>query len=325
MYRNKEVIRWLPFFLLNCIDYSIIEYMLKNKLFLLIIPFLLLSSCNKASDKLTAKAKINDIDVLGDVILDINPTQLIEYNMVPGDSINVSFSGGTIFENIPYYNDFYGSLGDTMLVAHNDILKIGGQYYNFVELFSIGQNETVTITLHEKEGYKALMDLYYLDFSKDRSSYPSDEVFANFRALNKGKLKDNLVFKSATPVNSKYGRVGYVDDLIGKHQIKSILNLCDNRKSFMRYKDIRKNVRKILLNQNLIFGGTDVNFYSENFRNKLTMSFKLLMNKEGPFLIHCSLGRDRTGFVCALLEALAETPYSEIVDDYMLSFKILIF
>jgi protein tyrosine/serine phosphatase len=41
---------------------------------------------------------------------------------------------------------------------------------------------------------------------------------------------------------------------------------------------------------------------------------------EGPYLVHCTEGKDRTGFVIMLLEALAGASYQEIADDYMLTY-----
>ena len=42
-----------------------------------------------------------------------------------------------------------------------------------------------------------------------------------------------------------------------------------------------------------------------------------MVTMEGPVYIHCLEGKDRTGFVCALLEALAGASYEEILEDYM--------
>ena len=42
--------------------------------------------------------------------------------------------------------------------------------------------------------------------------------------------------------------------------------------------------------------------------------------KEGPYLVHCTEGKDRTGFVCMLIEALAGADYNSIVDDYMITY-----
>lgn len=37
-------------------------------------------------------------------------------------------------------------------------------------------------------------------------------------------------------------------------------------------------------------------------------------------LIHCTEGKDRTGFVCTLIEGFAGATYAEIVEDYMMTY-----
>lgn len=44
------------------------------------------------------------------------------------------------------------------------------------------------------------------------------------------------------------------------------------------------------------------------------------MNHPAPYVVHCTEGKDRTGYVCALLEALAGATYDEIVDDYLVTY-----
>ena len=50
---------------------------------------------------------------------------------------------------------------------------------------------------------------------------------------------------------------------------------------------------------------------------------KRMSEEESPYLIQCSYGRDRTGVICALPEALCGASIKEITDDYMLSCKYL--
>ncbi len=46
----------------------------------------------------------------------------------------------------------------------------------------------------------------------------------------------------------------------------------------------------------------------------------LLSNDEHlPALVHCSAGKDRTGFVIALIQLLVGVPYPRVMDDYLLS------
>lgn len=50
-------------------------------------------------------------------------------------------------------------------------------------------------------------------------------------------------------------------------------------------------------------------------------SLAAALKGEGPYYIHCMEGKDRTGFVCLLLEALAGASYEEMQRDYMLTYE----
>ncbi|MBP5694694.1 MAG: tyrosine-protein phosphatase, partial [Bacilli bacterium] len=41
---------------------------------------------------------------------------------------------------------------------------------------------------------------------------------------------------------------------------------------------------------------------------------------EGPYMVHCVEGKDRTGFVMMVLETLAGATYNQIIDDYMITY-----
>ena len=45
-----------------------------------------------------------------------------------------------------------------------------------------------------------------------------------------------------------------------------------------------------------------------------------LIQHDGPVYIHCTAGKDRTGFVCMALEALAGASYQQIGDDYIITY-----
>ena len=63
-----------------------------------------------------------------------------------------------------------------------------------------------------------------------------------------------------------------------------------------------------------------MNYGSADFRAKLTAGLQKMAKEDGPYLVHCTEGKDRTGFVCLLLEALCGASYEEIVDDYMITY-----
>ena len=61
-------------------------------------------------------------------------------------------------------------------------------------------------------------------------------------------------------------------------------------------------------------------FTSAKYKEDLGKALKILIKNEGPFYIHCIEGKDRTGFVCALLEAFMGASLEEIEADYMLTY-----
>jgi protein tyrosine/serine phosphatase len=45
-----------------------------------------------------------------------------------------------------------------------------------------------------------------------------------------------------------------------------------------------------------------------------------MLDHEGPYLIHCVEGKDRTGFVVMMISALLGATYQEIITDYMITY-----
>ena len=62
-------------------------------------------------------------------------------------------------------------------------------------------------------------------------------------------------------------------------------------------------------------------YASADFKQKLASGLKKMLSSEGPVFIHCMEGKDRTGFVCCLLESLAGASYDEMLDDYMMTYE----
>ena len=60
-------------------------------------------------------------------------------------------------------------------------------------------------------------------------------------------------------------------------------------------------------------------FYDNYSINQLRMIFDLIQNTDEPLLIHCALGKDRTGIVFFLLEHALGVREEEIINDYLLS------
>ena len=171
------------------------------------------------------------------------------------------------------------------------------------------------------------MNIQYQD---DRSKYTTDEEFANYRVITVGDIKDNILYRSASPCDNKHNRAHYVDALMAKDNIEFVMNLADTKEKIDGYilKDdfdspyfLSLYGKNTIENQQVLPLAMNMNYKSNEFREKVSLGFKEMLKNTGPYLIHCQEGKDRTGFVCIVLEALCGATYQELVDDYMLTYK----
>ncbi len=264
-----------------------------------------------------------------------------------GDSVDVEFSNGYKLEDIPYYNGYYVDAGQPLLIAYPgyDYIKAAINYGEdlweeaslqggilggkpkFVPLYELGhilEHDTAKVTLRERGKYKDIQtarDIHYTDI---RTDYPSDEVFANFRNFRMENIRENILYRSASPCDNQHNRASYVDALIKEAGVQFILNLSDNDVKINRYMAVdsfNSPYFQSLYDDNKVEAiALNMNYQSEEFAQKIVQGFNAMAEAEGPYLVHCTEGKDRTGFVCMLIEALAGASYPEIADDYMLTY-----
>ena len=63
-----------------------------------------------------------------------------------------------------------------------------------------------------------------------------------------------------------------------------------------------------------------VDFTAADFKSGLAEGLRFFAENEGPYLVHCTEGKDRAGFASALLECLMGATYDEVVADYMTTY-----
>ena len=168
--------------------------------------------------------------------------------------------------------------------------------------------------------YKALK----LKYSKNREDYPSDEVFANFRNVKVGNIKEGILYRGASPIDNSMGRAKYACKLIEEVGVKFDVNLTDNDETIKRhfskndfasyfYKTLYDNGKTILLHMN-------TNYRDQKYHDRVVKAMIAMSKNEGPYYVHCVEGKNRTGFVLAVIEGLAGASYEEIVKDHMITF-----
>ena len=245
-----------------------------------------------------------------------------------GDSVTVRFSNGYELEDIPYYNGYYTRNGEALLIAYPgyDYIKaVINNGADLWELSNVDENTTATITLYEAGKYASTQEARNLSYKDDRSLFESDEMFANFRDIEAGNIRDNLIYRSASPCDNQHNRATYVDRLINEAGVRYIVDLADNDSRILSYID-RDNFDSpyflSLYHDGKVFPmAMNTNYESPELRQRIAEGMRSMIDNEGPYLIHCTEGKDRTGFICMLVEALCGASYQQIVDDYMITYN----
>ena len=194
----------------------------------------------------------------------------------------------------------------------------GERHWELAE--GIKEEEPVTITLLEKGGYRDETLLNDLDSSVNREDYPNltDDEFANYRAVTTTGMGEGVLYRSSSPLDSRTGRASYADAAMRRDGIRFALNLADSTEVARAHEGYNNSYYSTITTVEL-----DMNsdFQSAVFQSKLADGLRELSKAQGPYLIHCSNGISRTGFVMAMLECWMGASFDEVVADYMLSYS----
>ena len=172
--------------------------------------------------------------------------------------------------------------------------------------------------------YRRPEDRSFLNVEAQRSDHVTDAAFVNFREVTAGAIQPGRLFRSASPIGSEYGP--YADALLRRYGIGHVLNLYCKSAADVEgrlYDESRGAVRyRSLYESGAVtwYGIRDaIDFGYDNAR-RYAAAVREICAGEGPYLVHCRVGRDRTGMLVEMLEALCGATWSEMKDDFMESF-----
>ena len=182
--------------------------------------------------------------------------------------------------------------------------------------YLIGSPVEITITMKEEGGYREEWLIRQLVRTNERADYShlSDEAFANFRVIETTGMGKGVLYRSSSPINPALGRNTYADKAAEKAGIITVVNLADPSNTYEGTDDTYYSTCKVT------YVNLGMDFLSEATLNGLAEGMRFIINNNGPYLIHCNEGKDRAGFVSALLECLMGATLNEVIDDYMLTY-----
>ncbi|WP_294427375.1 MFS transporter [uncultured Treponema sp.] len=188
-----------------------------------------------------------------------------------------------------------------------------------VLIYSTQNEQFITERLSAAKKCKTLSDF-------DLDSEEGQKQIANFRLV---PGTTNL-FRSFHPYNDEdkktvsdtsQKRMEYVAKLSETAGIKADINLSDSCQKNTTY-GMPEYYQSIIDNDAVLYI-TDCS-YSECYENSSSKKFaegikkivQFINKTEGPYQIHCAIGTDRTGVVCAVLSGLCGASWAEIEADY---------
>ncbi len=309
---------------------------------LLLSLVLLLSAFGALADP--QEMTVSEIEKYGNLRLSIPGSEFLNAGFAYGDIVTVALNGQTfdmpvgsnysdvdqgsmIFRVVikPDTNEDYTliaiNMGDLATTAGIAVKEKTEAAPGYIWHLNEGVEEPVPVTVSMKTpgGYYNEWVLHQLVRSENRADYPhlTDEEFANFRRIETTGIGSGKLYRSSSPVNPEIARNTYADKAAEAAGVRTFINLADNEETMKGYEGFADTYYS---RQNILPLNLGVDFAAEDFRAGLANGIRFIASNEGPYLIHCTEGKDRAGFTSAVLESLLGATADEVIADYMVTY-----
>ena len=304
-------------------------YRLPALVLALIIALTALVGCSGTSETI---ASVADIAKHGNLILDITGAELFEKGYEYGDLLEVTVADQTWEAPLcSNYSDVDTGVAVLRATSAEDVVVLALNMSDFATTAGIAEKTKieedpgyrwdyliqtpvkVEITLKQKGGYREQWLIRQLVRTNERADYAhlSDEAFANFRVIDTTGMGENKLYRSSSPINPGIGRNTYADEAAKNAGIVTVINLADASDTYETPEDAYYQTCRVT------YLNLGMDFLSETSVTSLAQGMRFIIDGEGPYLLHCNEGKDRAGFVSALLECLMGATIDEVVEDYM--------
>ena len=303
---------------------------------LLLIPAAAGCGNNAKKEDSPLTVAIRSISKHGNVVLDISFDEMRDNNMDVGDVITVTVGDNTY--DIPVGTAFSDVDSGNMICRfdlEDDEVAVAINMGSFAKEAGIGEKQTIEadpgykwdvkisevgLLLKEKAGYLDEYNARNVTRTDAREDYVylSDEEFANFRAVSVSGMKENALYRSSTPLEPAIGRNEYAMAAMEKAGIRSVIDLDDSAEVMRSYESFPGSYYSgcAVINPEMNY-----DFGSEEFGQKVRESILFIIENDGPYLIHCKEGKDRTGILCAIIECFVGTSREDVMKDYMITYS----
>lgn len=271
----------------------------------------------------TIKTTFVSADKNGNIKLSINANDFLSKNYKFGDIVNVNYHGKKYEAPIvSQYDDVEN--GDFLVRVYDGEVELAISYENCINEIYANLNDDCTLSMQTEYGFLTEYEMRHLETSLDRDDYITDETFANFREVNSGNIADGLIYRSSSPTAFNT-RSSYTSSLAIESGIATVINLDDNKATLIRDLGYKSNqwYKNLYDNGNVLLADMNADYSSNEFGTKVANAMRFIIENDGPYLIHCDDGKNRTGFIFVVLESLMGASQEEIEKSYMNSYSNL--
>ena len=244
-----------------------------------------------------------------------------------GDVVSVMVPGFDTLD-VPVVEN-YGNVfpGEFFLYVSSGLnyITLAARYGQMAEIVGLGREVEfpveVVIQMKEKGGYVDHLEyLRNLVMAYSAESYPdlSVEQYANFRMVRTTGMGEGVLYRSSSPVDPSLGRNLVADSLSGAAGVKTFVDFAESGEYAETYEGFAESY---YATQNVVYLNVPPGFANSPFKEGLVKGLRFMIEHEGPYLVHCTYGMDRTGYSIAVLEALMGATAEEIKADYVTTHK----
>ena len=277
-------------------------------------------SCKEKAPAEVLNGTIVSYNEFGAAMLSFTEDDMKKAGFTLGDVITIALKDTELI--MPYYDGFYSATGEYVCVDYPGYSSTCFTANNtgLPAKFMGRKGESVAVKMKEKGGKLDVQKALGMKYKYDRNEYHSDEEYANARAVKAGKIVEGRLHRTSSPFSNEINRAQYVSNYLEQNQVVTVLNLTDNQEKMEDY-DMPVYSRQLWEGNHVILCPLKADPTVDAFNVPLVEALIDLSSRPGPYVVHCTEGKDRTGYVCALLEGLCGATYQEMVDDYLKTYE----
>ena len=263
------------------------------------------------------ESTVTRIDDSGNVYISFRSPLCRRFTL--GDALDLFLESRRVLRNVPYLSGAYCSALGTVLIKKEQDVYLSIRYGNAAKEYGLSVGHRIDLEVSKPGSYWEKENAYSFQEISDRREYKDEESFANFRRLFVGR---ESIFRSSSPVDDMYGRSDSVVSCIRKYKIRTIIDMADSRDEYEKLLSVaNEDKREQLLKCDVFPIGNDCGLFSKEYEQAVANAVRVINIAKMPCLIHCRAGKRRSGFICAILQALDGMSADEIMSDYMVSYE----